>query len=148
NHHHSVQTEGNSAMRRGSVLQRFEEKPKLFAGFILAEAQTFEYPRLYVVPMDSDGSAADFSPIQDKIVRFGAHAFRRALQQVEIFIDGSGERMMAGNPAVLIGIELEQRKVDDPEHVPLALWNPFLTPREFKSDGAHELTHAVALTAH
>src|SRR5690242_1940078 len=63
-HHQAVEAERNPAMRRSTILQRFEQEPEPPFGFVFAEPQRRKNLRLYVTAMNTDRAGAQLDAVQ------------------------------------------------------------------------------------
>src|SRR5262249_30413608 len=126
-------------MWRGPEFERFQEKSEFVASFLFREAQHLKNSGLNIAAMDPDRASTDFCSIEHKVIRFCPHSLRMYLEQFQIFVHWRGKWMVSRNPSVLTRIEFEQRKVDDPEHVPPALWNPVLLPRKLQTQRTEQV---------
>src|SRR6266513_3611255 len=57
--HDAVQAEGDTAVWRGAVLQRFEEKPELLLRFLRPDRERAEHLRLHHLAVDTPRAPAD-----------------------------------------------------------------------------------------
>src|SRR5262245_24252920 len=85
-HDHSIQAQRNSAMRRGAVLQGFQEKAELVARFLFRKAESSEDSRLNIAAVNSYGAAADLRTVQHEIVGFGSHLFRITFEKFKVLV--------------------------------------------------------------
>ncbi len=67
--------------------------------------------------MNANRTRAHFYTIDDQVVGFGAHLFRRSFQHVKVFIHGHGEGVMGRNIPLLVFIPFKQRKLRYPENM-------------------------------
>ncbi len=135
-------------MRRRAELERFEKEAKFVASFLRGESEDIEDPRLNVASMDSDRAAADLGSIQHEIIGLRAYPFGMGLEQLKIFVHRGSERMMPRDPAVFGGIEFQERKINDPQHVPLPRRNPVLLLRQFETERAKQIQSGFLRTRH
>src|SRR5262249_41945843 len=135
-------------MWRGPEFQRFQEKSELVASFLFREAQHLKNPGLNIAAMDPDRASTDFCPIEHKVIRFCPHSLRMCLEQFQIFVRWRRKWMVSRNPSVLTRIEFEQRKIDDPKHVPPALWNPVLLPGKFQTQRTEQVQSGFRRSGH
>src|SRR5207247_7911761 len=70
------------------------------------------------------------------------------LEQLKIFDHRGSERMMPRDPAVFGGIEFQERKINDPQHVPLPRRNPVLLLRQFETERAKQIQSGFLRTRH
>src|SRR5207244_5558697 len=100
-HNNTIQTQGNSSVRRRAVLKSFQEKSKAPFSLFIAETQSLKHRGLNVLAMDTDRAATDFHSIQDQVIGFGAHAGGVGKNLVNIFFHWRGEGMVAGDVTLL-----------------------------------------------
>ncbi|OIQ79435.1 hypothetical protein GALL_388340 [mine drainage metagenome] len=105
-------------MRRRAVLQRIEQEAELGTRLVGADAQRAEHLALHLGAVDAHRAAADFPAVEHHVVGLGQAAPRVAAQVVDVLVLRRGERVMAGDPALLVVVELEHREVDDPQRAP------------------------------
>src|SRR5712671_6317268 len=106
-------------MRRCPVLQCFKKESELIASFLFRKAENFEDASLDIAAVNSYRASADFRAIQHQVVCLGTYLLGMRFQHGQILIDRGRKRMMSRYPSILCGSKFQQRKIDDPEHVPL-----------------------------
>ena len=114
----AVETEGEAAVRRSTELEGVEQEAELLTGFFRTDLEGFEDLFLDFFAVDTDGAAADFPTVEDHVVGLGVGMFRIGDEEVLMTVERAGERMVAGNPALVFFRVLEHREVDDPERLP------------------------------
>lgn len=117
-HHQTVQTEGQTTVRRRAVFQGVEQEAELLFLFRFADTQQTEHRLLHFLAVDTDRTATQFGAVQDHVVgtgqrgcRVGFQFLRRALRR--------GERVVQRGEAAVV-VLFEHREVDNPHRCPLA----------------------------
>src|SRR5690242_12277427 len=110
---YAVDAEGNSAVRRGAVLEGVEEEAEALLGLVLGDAECPEDLLLHVGAVDTDRAAADLPAVPDHVVGAASPAPGVAVEVA----GGARERVVQSVPARLVLAPLEHREVDDPEKV-------------------------------
>src|SRR6267142_2347842 len=98
--------------------------------------------------MASDGAAAEFQSIQNQVISLGTDAFLFRFQYRQVFIGRRGKRVVPRNPSVLVRVEFQQRKIDDPEHFPFALRDPILLARQFEPKSPEPVQDGLLVSGH
>ena len=106
-------------MRGCAELVGVHQEAKALAGLLLGEAQGMEHTILQSGVVDTHGAAAHLDTVQHDIVGHSVAGAGVALDLVQVFGLGQGERMVHGHPAALLLGVLEQREVNDPQEVEL-----------------------------
>ena len=70
--------------------------------------------------MQTDRSAPDLEPVEDEVVAPAEDLARVLVEEVDAVVVRASEGVVGGDPAALLVVVLEQRRVDDPEEVPLS----------------------------
>src|SRR2546425_11635503 len=109
-------------MRWRAVTESFEHVAEASGDHLGRNLQEFfENGFLQIRLVDTDRAAAKLDAIDHDIVMLSTHLFGIALQKRDVLSHRSSERMMAGVPAILLFIETEQGKIDDPKEIK-AVW--------------------------
>lgn len=109
----TVQTEGDAAVRRRTVLQGVKQEAELKLGFFRTNLQCAEDLALNIGTVDTDGTATDFPAVQNHVVGLGVAVFGIGFEQIHAFVLGRGERMVAGHPTIfLFGVFEEETKYE------------------------------------
>src|SRR5262245_13036965 len=135
-------------MWRRPEFQRFEEESEFVPSFLFCEAEHFKDPGLNIATMDPNRASSDFRPIEHEVIRLCPHPLRMCLEQFKIFIHWRGEGMVSGDPSIFARIEFQQRKVDNPEHVPPALGNPVLFASKLQTQRTEQVQSGFSWTGH
>ena len=83
-HYETVKSDAHSAVRRCAVLERIEQVPKALLRILIREAQCAEHTRLYLSGVDTDGTAAQLTAVQDDVIRLCAYLARIGFQNLQI----------------------------------------------------------------
>ena len=112
-HDQTVQAQSQAAVWGCSEAEGVQDVPELFASLFFRDAEGLEHGGLQVAFMDSDRAAAEFRAVEYHVVSLGAEVGGEfSLEQFFfVFLDGTGERMMDGRPALFFLIPAEQRAV-------------------------------------
>ena len=96
-HHQPVAPQGDSTMRGSAIAERTQQEAELFLGLLRGETEQSEDLRLNDVIMATNRAATAFLAVNHQVVSLGANLGRLGLQQVEVFEQRHGERMMLGD---------------------------------------------------
>src|SRR5690554_466332 len=117
-HDQTVQTEGETTMRRRTVFQRIKQEAELLLLLIGADTQNIEHHLLHFLAVDTNGAATQFGAIEHHVVgtgqrrpRIGLQLFRRAFRR--------GERVMQRAQAAIV-VLFEHREIHYPQRCPFA----------------------------
>ena len=94
----AVEAEGDAAVRRRAVLERFEEEPEALAPLLRRNAEHAEDAFLEIGAVNPDGTRTELPAVDDDVVGPGAHASGVGLQALEVFLARSRERVVHGEP--------------------------------------------------
>ena len=78
------------------------KKPNRALRVLVRDAEQAEHLPLHVGAMDSDAAAGDLRAVERQVVRAGAHALRRRLEQRHVLRPRRRERMVHRVPALLV----------------------------------------------
>src|ERR1044072_2039169 len=103
-------------MRRSSESQRAQQMPEHRLSIFGGDPEHAEHFVLQRRLMNSNAASADFDPIENNVVSFGAdlRKFRLVVEQRDVFSFRSGERMMHCIPFVFFRAPKQQWKIVDP----------------------------------
>src|SRR6266446_4693898 len=71
NHHNAIEAERDPAVRRGSVLERFQEEAEARARFFFRHAERAENSALHILPVNTYRARSQLCPIQHHVVEIG-----------------------------------------------------------------------------
>src|SRR5580692_8442232 len=122
-HHHAVETQRDSAMRRRAVCKGVEEKAEALPSRLLAQPQRLEQARLHVLAMDSYASGAQLDAVQHQVVALGPALPGGGFQLVQVFLEDPGERMLRADPTLVAFAPFKERKTGNPGEFPFRAVN-------------------------
>src|ERR1700679_795063 len=77
-HHNSIKTERNAAVRRRAVLKRIKEEAEAGLGFLFTHPERSKYLLLHILAMDTNGARAKLKAVHRQVIDVGAAARRLA----------------------------------------------------------------------
>src|SRR4029077_16169685 len=112
--------EGDAAVGRRAVFERFEKESETRFGFFFCHPEGVKNLALNVLAVNTDGTGAEFGAVEDNVVGQGANHSGVGLELVHIFFVRRCEGVMSGGPALLLLVVFEHGKVRDPEEAIVA----------------------------
>ena len=120
-HDQPVESEGDAAVRRRTVLEGAEQEAELHLRLLRAQADQVEDLLLHVRSVDTDGAAADLAAVADEVVAGADAVAGIGLEQSLLAGVRRGEGVVQRDPPVRGLVEFEHREVDDPDELPRVL---------------------------
>src|SRR5207248_1964588 len=108
-HHQSIKAEGDAAVRWCAISERLQQKAETLAGFLVADAEGPEHPRLQVGEVDANRSAAELESVEDHVVCTSQHRSGITFQLVGMRRGRRREGMMSRKKTLRLFVPLEQR---------------------------------------
>src|SRR5690606_16740821 len=119
-HDETVQTKGDSAMWRSSVIEGIKQESEFLMSFFHRKAQCLEHLLLDISLVNTHRSAAHFITVQHKVISLCTNFQRIFVKMRNVLLTRSGERMVFSYITLLFLIIAQKREVHDPckfEHI-------------------------------
>src|SRR5438094_8266307 len=113
----ALDPERKPAMRRGAHAQCSQEPAELGVRLLLGPSHRLEDALLNLLPVDPDRAGSELPAVPGQVVGMAERGGRVALDQVLVSLERARERMVDERPAPGVLVDLEERKVDDPEQL-------------------------------
>ena len=111
----AVQAERDAAVRRRAVLERVEEEAEPQLRVLVADAEQRKIALLKRRVVDTDAAAADLDAVEHDVVRLREHLAGFSSSTVHVLSTRRGERVVHGDPPLLLLVPLEEREVGHPQ---------------------------------
>ena len=98
-------------------LEGLEQEPEPLLGPSPRRSPAGRRPSAAPRIVDSDRAAAGFAAVDDQVVGLGAALRRDRFPAAQVLVTRCRERVVHGDPSVLLLVELEHRELDDPREV-------------------------------
>ena len=113
-HHQAVDAQGDAAMRRCAVAEGAQKEAELFLCLFGREPEQREDLGLNDRVVAADRAAAAFLAVDHQVVRLSADRGGLGVEQMQVFEQRHGERVVLGDVAIFFGIPGEKREANDP----------------------------------
>src|SRR4029453_468767 len=97
--------------RRGAIAEGIEEEAEALLGLSLVDSDRSEHLSLHLGVADTDRTPTNFPSVPDDVIGLRPRGPR--VGRIERAV-GRGEGMVVRVPALLLGVPLDQRPLDDP----------------------------------
>src|SRR5690606_32366057 len=119
-HHQAIHAEGDAAVGRRAELQGVEEEAELLPGLLFTDAEGAEHLLLHDGIVETDRAAGDLEAVEHEFVAIAEDLPGVLVDQAHAVVVGAREGVMPGGPALVLVVVLEERRLHDPQEVPLA----------------------------
>ena len=135
----AVETEGETTVRRSTVLECIDEEPELGLDLFFGEAEQTEHLFLNFRVVNTDRTTADFDTVKNKVISFGVAILEVATEHhVQVFWKRVRERVVHSHVAAFGIAVFEHREFGNPNKFTLLRIAETLDTSDFQA----ELTHS------
>src|SRR5260370_8374415 len=119
NHDNGIRGQGDPAVRRRTVLQRFKEKAEARFRLFLAHPQRTEDLLLHILTVNANRARAQLGAVHDNVVGQGAYGAQVLVRQnlFHIALVWRGKGMMRRHPVLALFLPLEHGEIGDPQQM-------------------------------
>src|SRR5579883_337713 len=113
-HDQAVDAQGNAAVWGRAVLEGFEHVTELLPDLLIAHVHKREDFALEFGDVDTHAATANFVAVADNVILLRANIQRVSIEPLDMGLVHAGEGVVFGFVPLLLLVEMQQRKVDDP----------------------------------